>query len=162
MSLQGSGHHPPGRRTRILLNSLGVSSNPLSHQAQSTGPLELGSSGGNNNDYDLSRGQIVDCCSGTLGSLLQGSDNKKYLLSNNHVLARSDQANVGDPIIQPGLIDNNCTPMGEGAGANPVGTLTGWLPLNSNSDERRRSPRRSEAECDRSSREHSGDGSKAT
>ncbi len=119
--------------TRILLNNQGVSSNPLSHQAQSMGPLELGSSGGNNNDYDLAHGQIVDCCSGTLGSLLQSSDNKRYLLSNNHVLARSDQANVGDPIVQPGLIDNNCTSIVQGTGINQVGTLTGWLPLISNS-----------------------------
>ncbi len=47
------------------------------------------------------------------------------------MLARSDHANVGDAIIQPGLIDNNCTPNGEGAGATPVGSLTGWLALSS-------------------------------
>ncbi len=127
----GIGASSTREAARILLNSQGVSSNPLSHQALLSGQLELGSSGGNNNDYDLSRGQIVDCCSGTLGSLLQGSDNKRYLLSNNHVLARSDQANVGDSIVQPGLIDNNCTPMRDGVGASPVAALTGWLPLNS-------------------------------
>jgi hypothetical protein len=73
----------------------------------------------------------VDCCGGTLGSLLQGSDNKQYLLSNNHVLARSDHASVGDMIVQPGLIDNNCTPYGEGSGTHPVASLSGWLPLSS-------------------------------
>jgi hypothetical protein len=115
----------------VLLNPAGISSSPATHQAQLAGPVQMGSSGGNNNDYDTQGSQIVDCCSGTLGSLLRGSDNNQYLLSNNHVLARSDQASVGDAIVAPGLIDNNCTPWGDGPGATPVATLTGWLALNS-------------------------------
>jgi hypothetical protein len=118
---------------RILLNTAGISSNPATHQAQQPTSVQLGSSGGNNNDYDLARNQIVDCCSGTLGALLRGSDNRKYLLSNNHVLARSDHAGVGDPIIQPGLIDNNCKPGQEGSGPAPVATLSGWPALKSSS-----------------------------
>ena len=118
---------------RILLNSAGVSSNPTTHQTQLTAPLRLGSSGGNNNDYDHLKNQIVDCCSGTLGALLRASDNKRYLLSNNHVLARSDQASVGDAIVRPGLIDNNYTPSGEGSGADPVAILSGWPALRSDS-----------------------------
>jgi hypothetical protein len=39
---------------------------------------------------------------------------------------------VGDAIVAPGLIDNNCTPWGEGPGALPVAILTGWLALSSN------------------------------
>jgi len=115
--------------TAVLLNTGGIHSNPATHQAQLASAMQLGVSGGNNHDYDASGNTIVDCCGGTLGSLLQGSDNKQYLLSNNHVLARSDHASVGDAIVQPGLIDNNCTPYGEGAGTTPVGSLTGWLPL---------------------------------
>jgi hypothetical protein len=114
----------------LLLNTAGVSSNAAAHQAQLASPKQLGSSGGNNNDYDLQRSQIADCCGGTLGSLIQDANDRQYLLSNNHVLARSDHATVGDTIVQPGLIDNNCTPYGEGAGTSPVGTLTAWLPLN--------------------------------
>jgi hypothetical protein len=117
--------------TEVLVNTAGISSNPATHQAQITTPVYLGSSGGNNDDFDTSGSQIVDCCSGTLGALLEGSDKVQYLLSNNHVLARSDQASVGDTIIQPGLIDNNCTPNGEGAGTTVVGSLTGWLALGS-------------------------------
>ena len=115
----------------VLLNSAGISSNPANHQAQSTTQIPLGSSGGNNRDYDINGNQIVDCCSGTLGALIQDSNNRQYLLSNNHVLARSDHGAVGDAIIQPGLIDNNCTPNGDGAGTTPVGTLTNWLSLRS-------------------------------
>ena len=119
--------------TVVLLNAVAVSSNPATHQTlQTTTPIALGTSGGNNNDYDTSGNQIKDCCSGTLGSLIQDSSNKQYLLSNNHVLARSDQAKVGDIIVQPGLIDNNCVPFGLGSGTAEVGSLTGWLALKSN------------------------------
>jgi hypothetical protein len=62
----------------------------------------FGVSGGNIND--ISR---AFCCSGTLGSLVtDGTTN--YILSNNHILARQDQAAVGEDISQPGLIDNGC------------------------------------------------------
>jgi hypothetical protein len=116
---------------QVLLNTAGVASNPIAHQSELPTPIALGASGGNNNDYDTLGNQIADCCGGTLGSLIQDSNNHQFLLSNNHVLARSDQATVGDAIIQPGLIDNNCTPNGEGAGTSLVGSLTGWLPLSS-------------------------------
>jgi hypothetical protein len=115
----------------VLVNSAGVTSNPASHQAQQAGSVLLGSSGGNNTDYDTRGNQIVDCCSGTLGALVEDSGKRQYLLSNNHVLARSDHASVGDLIVQPGLIDNNCTPLGDGAGVQPVAALTGWLALSS-------------------------------
>ena len=115
----------------ILLNAPGVGSNPATHQNALAFPMLLGSSGGNNNDFDEKGNTIVDCCSGTLGSLLKDDSGREYLLSNNHVLARSDQASVGDTIVQPGLIDNNCTPNGDGPGTVPVGSLTAWLPLHS-------------------------------
>jgi hypothetical protein len=118
--------------SEVLLNTAGVSSNPATHETKLTTPISLGSSGGSNNDFDTSGNQIVDCCGGTLGSLIQNSSGTQYLLSNNHVLARSDQASVGETIVQPGLIDDNCTPYGQpGAAITPVGTLTGWLSLKS-------------------------------
>jgi hypothetical protein len=113
----------------VLLNASGVASNPATHQSQLATPMLLGTSGGNNADFDTRGNTIVDCCSGTLGALLQDNNGRQYLLSNNHVLARSDHAGVGDAIVQPGLIDNNCTPNGDGAGTLPVGALTAWLPL---------------------------------
>jgi hypothetical protein len=117
--------------TEVLLNTAGVSSNPATHQALQPIAIQLGSSGGNNRDYDTSGTSIVDCCGGTLGSLVQDANGAKYLLSNNHVLARSDHGTVGDSIVQPGLIDNNCTPNGDGPGTTPVATLTGWPALSS-------------------------------
>ncbi len=115
----------------VLINPSGVVSNPESHQTALPTPMLLGSTGGNNNDFDAKGNTVVDCCSGTLGALVQDSSGRQYLLGNNHVLARSDQASVGDAIVQPGLIDNNCTPNGDGPGTIPVGALTGWLPLSS-------------------------------
>lgn len=115
----------------VLLNPAGVASNPASHQSLMNSPMQLGSSGGNNNDFDAHGNIIADCCSGTLGSLIQDATGRQFLLSNNHVLARSDHATVGDAIVQPGLIDNNCTRSGDGPGTIPVGVLTGWLPLRS-------------------------------
>jgi hypothetical protein len=121
----------------VLVNTNGVTSNPATHQTQAQAQAMLGSSGGNNTDYDSQGSRIVDCCSGTLGALVEGAGKRQYLLSNNHVLAKSDHASVGDTIVQPGLIDNNCTPFGDSASSvqlssiAPVAQLTGWLPLSS-------------------------------
>ena len=87
------------------------------------GAIALGTSGGNQKDSQTSGGTIT-CCSGTLGSLVTRGGTQ-YLLSNNHVLARTDQALAGESIIQPGLIDSNC---GQGAN-NIVGTLTQFYNL---------------------------------
>src|SRR6266566_2998241 len=64
----------------------------------------LGVSGSNVNDISS-----AFCCGGTLGSLLTNGTSK-YILSNNHILARQDQAAPGEDISQPGLIDNGCRP----------------------------------------------------
>jgi hypothetical protein len=117
--------------TELLLNTAGVSSNPLTHQELQPALMVLGNSGGNNSDYDARGNTIADCCSGTLGALVQDNTGRQYVLSNNHVLAKSDHATVGDAIVQPGLIDNNCTPNGAGPGTLPVANLTLWVPLKS-------------------------------
>ena len=98
-----------------------VASNP-NQQAQSI-PIELGTSGGNAHDSST-QGNLIYCCGGTLGSLLQ-RNGTYYILSNNHVLARSDIATVGDAIIQPSLIDANCST----AGTTTVGNLSQFVNL---------------------------------
>lgn len=80
-------------------------------QKQQNTPTPLGVSGSNAKATSTSGG-LTTCCGGTLGSLVSRGGNF-YILSNNHVLANSDAGtagvpNVGDPITQPGLIDNNC------------------------------------------------------
>jgi hypothetical protein len=64
--------------------------------------MHFGVSGGNVNDITH-----AFCCSGTLGSLV-AAGGRQYILSNDHVLARQDQAAPGEDISQPGLIDNGC------------------------------------------------------
>lgn len=119
----------------ILLNSENLNSSPLTNQEQQKGLVQMGSSGGNNNDYDTlkdGRGitNISNCCGGTLGALVEDAAGVRYILSNNHVLAESDQAREGDSIVQPGLIDGGCTPYGQdGATTRPVATLSAFAPL---------------------------------
>jgi hypothetical protein len=77
------------------------------NQNNQSGAVELGTSGGNVNDSNIS-GKTTICCGGTLGSLVTRGGTQ-FILSNNHVLARSDAATVGEAIIQPGLIDAGLT-----------------------------------------------------
>ena len=79
----------------------------INQQAQSF-PIELGTTGGNVKDFNT-QGNTITCCSGTLGSLVSRGG-AQFILSNNHVLARSDQASPDEAISQPGLVDNNCNP----------------------------------------------------
>jgi len=67
--------------------SASVTVTPLENQEQQTFPIKLGASGVNANSQD--------CCSGTLGSLLQDQNGKQYILSNNHVLGGSDMQAQG-------------------------------------------------------------------
>src|SRR5205085_8954031 len=83
--------------------------------AQST-PIELGTSGSNTLDFNTSGGNTT-CCGGTLGSLL-ASSSAQYILSADHVLARSGAGAAGEAIIQPGYIDTNCSSQGTKTVAN--------------------------------------------
>jgi hypothetical protein len=95
-----------------------VTIQPGNENAQS-GPIELGTSGGNANDSSTNTAtKTITCCGATLGSLVTRGATQ-YILSNTHVLARSDIAQIGDPIIQPGLIDTStCTTSGARTVAN--------------------------------------------
>lgn len=84
-------------------------------------PIALGVSGGNAGDSGSSK-----CCGGTLGALVsRGGQN--YILSNSHVLARTDSGVIGDLIIQPGLPDASCSTTG----TNQVATLSQFVDLES-------------------------------
>ena len=108
--------------TLLLFSSLltpGLADGGANHQGRNQ---HFGVSGGNVNDHSS-----AFCCSGTLGSLVT-INGTQYILSNNHVLARSDQAVAGEDISQPGLIDNSCRV------ATLVGDFTAAVPLGSNVD----------------------------
>jgi hypothetical protein len=108
--------------TLLLFSSLltpGLADGGANHQVRNQ---HFGVSGGNVNDISTRF-----CCSGTLGSLVT-INGTKYILSNNHVLGRSDQAVVGEDVSQPGLIDNGCRV------ATLVGDFTAAVPLGQNVD----------------------------
>ncbi len=82
----------------------------VSHKTKQTPPIKLGTSGGWRKD--LANGY---CCGGTLGSLISVGGTKR-ILSNYHVFeadivsgGNGTVATTGDYIIQPGLIDVNCS-----------------------------------------------------
>jgi hypothetical protein len=107
--------------TPTVSGSAAVTVLPPNDKAQS-GAVELGTSGSNAKD-SITSGNKITCCGGTLGALVQ-RDGTQFILSANHVLARSDAAAVGDAIIQPGLIDTaTCTPTG----ANTVANLSAFF-----------------------------------
>jgi len=122
---------------RVLVDDRGIVSDPVTNQAIQPGMAALGSSGGNDGDYDTYEdangdSYVADCCGGTLGALVQDQQGNQFILSNNHVLAESDQGRVGDTIDQPGLIDGACTPLNRpGSVVDPVGTLKYVVPLKS-------------------------------
>lgn len=95
---------------RAFRNERTGMSKALSYTAKQNPPISLGTSGGWR--FDLANGY---CCSGTLGSLVtDGTD--QYILSNYHVfyadIISGDNnivAQSGDNVIQPGLVDVNCT-----------------------------------------------------
>ena len=95
----------------------------VDHKARQAAPIKLGTSGGW--QYDLANGY---CCGGTLGALVtDGTD--QFILSNFHVLAADTEpggngrtAALGDPVIQPGLIDVRC----DAAQAQLVARLAGY------------------------------------
>ena len=81
----------------------------MGNTQRQTPPIWLGTSGGWT--YDLANGY---CCGGTLGALVRIGATQ-YVLSACHVLegdivlgGNNRIAQTGDPVIQPGLIDENC------------------------------------------------------
>ena len=64
-----------------------------------------------------------DITAGTLGCLVRRGD-QVFILSNNHVLANSNDGVIGDPILQPGPVDG-------GTGTNDrLATLERFVPIN--------------------------------
>ena len=92
------------------------------HRVDEPFPIQLGTSGGNIND--ISGGF---CYGGTLGALVKDASGNQYILSNNHVLARTNMATAGEDIIQPGLIDQ--TPACSQDSTDIVADLSAFIPI---------------------------------
>lgn len=72
------------------------------HRKRQDHPISLGTSGSN---VEAISGGF--CCGGTLGALVEKLGSQ-YILSNNHVLGRSNAGKTGEVIIQPGYSDQSC------------------------------------------------------
>ncbi len=99
---------------------------PNTNQSLQPLPAKLGSSGGNVNDVSAG-----GCCIGTLGSLIQRGPSL-FVLSNNHVLARSSLAAANEVIAQPGAVQcfagtNNVATLTQQAALKPTTAITGGL-----------------------------------
>ena len=92
------------------------------HKAQQAPPIKLGTSGSNVKDINSSF-----CCAGTLGSLLK-KGTATYILSNNHVLARSNAAALGEAIMHRGYVDTS--PVCSKNGTFNVANLSQFVKLN--------------------------------
>ena len=64
----------------------------------------------------------VDITAGTLGCWVK-RNGETFLLSNNHVIANSNNAAIGDPILQPGRFDGGQHPQDQ------IATLEEFVPL---------------------------------
>lgn len=96
--------------------------------AKRTRPAKGGYSVGH---YKITAGTIATCVYDILpgGSVSPpvhgiGIPPKYYILSNNHVLANSNVASIGDPILQPGPYDGGTNP------ADRIATLSRFIPIN--------------------------------
>ena len=147
----GLGQIPPTSTTvqpvtGFCPTNTGIAISPAQSMAYWPRPIWLGCSGGNIKDLVNNQDGSKNCCSGTLGSLVQGSTDgvlRQFILSNFHVFVvdRDNPAATpgklivvpqngaaNDYISQPGLIDNRCSVPGS------VATLTSYVGMGFDED----------------------------
>lgn len=71
--------------------------------------------------YEITAGTIATCCYDL--TPFPSVPRKYYILSNNHVLANSNDARLGDPILQPGPHDGGKNPR------DVIGRLSRFVPI---------------------------------
>lgn len=106
-----AGAPPPPGRNSIALGDVRVISADTPWHRKNARPLLIGTSVGH-----------VDVTAGTIGAFVERAG-RKYILSNNHVLANEDRGKRGDSILQRGAIDGGRSPR------DKVATLRHWVPL---------------------------------
>jgi hypothetical protein len=110
-----AGGHDPRARSRRSETDDDAGAFALQNRAR---PAQGGYSVGH---FRITAGTLGTCCYDLRA--FPGSPRDYYVLSNNHVLANSNDANVGDRILQPGPIDG-------GTIANDtIARLTRWVPI---------------------------------
>ncbi len=93
-------------------------------------PVPIGVSVGNMESIQPA-GLLVNCTTGTLGARLKHpSTGELFIISNNHVLALSNQGADGDQIVQPGPADADPVCTTSAASYNQLGTLGSYPEIN--------------------------------
>ena len=131
-----------GVPVRVMVTGKIVAYKPGNGNGNGNGNGPPGSNGGGSNidptdrfdravPIGVSIGTDTDayCFAGTLGCRLRHDDGVTvtyYTLSNNHVYAEENAGSIGDLILQPGTLDNNCIIDT----SNEVGVLAAFVPLN--------------------------------
>jgi hypothetical protein len=64
-----------------------------------------------------------DITAGTIGARVKDTSGNVYALSNNHVYANQNEANIGDIVLQPGSYDGGVYP------GDQIGTLYDFMPI---------------------------------
>ncbi len=93
----------------IIINTSAFALPVCNQTTTLTRPIPMGVSGGNINARQRVSRTLIECCGGTLGSLVVDKKGVDFILSNNHVLGRTNKSGKGDRIVQPGLVDTSCT-----------------------------------------------------
>ena len=88
-------------------------------------PVPIGVSVGNMNSIQPV-GFLVNCSTGTLGARVKKSSGELFVLSNNHVLALSNQGTTSDQIVQPGPADADPVCTTSATSYNQLGTLENY------------------------------------
>ena len=96
-------------------NSEGSTITPQVLLAPRKRPVPIGVSTGNQND----------CSAGTIGARVTDASGNVYALSNNHVYALENRAELNSNIVQPGLADARCRINSD----NVIGTLASFVPI---------------------------------
>jgi hypothetical protein len=73
----------------------------------------------------VSTGTEGPCAAGTIACRVKDRSGKLYALSNNHVYALENTAELGSKVLQPGLYDTHCV-LNEN---NVIGTLFDFVPI---------------------------------
>jgi len=92
-------------------------------------PVPIGVSVGNMNSIQPV-GFLVNCSTGTLGARVKKSSGELFILSNNHVLALSNQGTTSDQIVQPGPADADPVCATTATSYNQLGTLEDYPEIN--------------------------------
>jgi hypothetical protein len=90
-------------------------SDPTDPKAAFTKPVPIGVSTGN--------ATATDWATGTISARVKDTTGKIYAMSNNHVYALENTAQIGSQVLQPGLVDSGGVP------GTSIGTLYTYVPI---------------------------------